>query len=199
MNFGVYEGAFGLLDADIEGYLNHSLMAGLGSILSWLFTPLGFGSWEATVTSITGLVAKENVVATVGILTSLGEVGETDPSLWKGFAAMLGGGSAAIMAFCAFNLLCAPCFAAIGAIRRQMMSAKWTWATIGYMCVFAWCVALMIYQLGGLAAGQVEFNFWTVIALAVLALLIFLLFRPIPNFESPEKARIASADSKVVA
>lgn len=199
MNFGVYEGAFGLLDADMDGYLNYSLMAGLGSILSWLFVPLGFGSWEATVTSITGLVAKENVVATVGILTSLGEVGETDPSLWEGFAAMLGGGSVAIMAFCAFNLLCAPCFAAIGTIKRQMMSAKWTWAAIGYMCAFAWCVALMIYQLGGLATGQVAFNFWTVVAIAVLALLLFLLFRPTPKYESSEKGRIMTADKKAVA
>lgn len=199
MNFGVYEGAFGLLDADMDGYLNYSLMAGLGSILSWLFVLLGFGSWEATVTSITGLVAKENVVATVGILTSLGEVGETDPSLWEGFAAMLGGGSVAIMAFCAFNLLCAPCFAAIGTIRRQMMSAKWTWAAIGYMCAFAWCVALMIYQLGGLATGQVAFNFWTVVAIAVLALLLFLLFRPTPKYESSEKGRIMTADNEAAA
>ena len=183
MNFGVYEGEFGLLDAEMDGYLNYSLMAGLGSILSWLFVPLGFGNWESTVTSITGLVAKENVVATVGILTSLGEVGETDPSLWEGFAMMLGGGSAAIMAFCAFNLLCAPCFAAIGTIRRQMASARWTWATIGYMCAFAWCVALMIYQLGGLAAGEVTFNFWTVVAFGTLAFLLFLLFRPTPCFK----------------
>lgn len=199
MNFGVYEGTFGLLDADMNGYLNYSLMAGLGSILSWLFMPLGFGSWEATVASITGLVAKENVVATVGIITSLGEVGEADPSLWEGFAVMLGGGSAAIMAFCAFNLLCAPCFAAIGTIRRQMMSAKWTWAAIGYMCVFAWCVALMIYHLGGLASGQVAFNIWTIIALALLALLLILLFRPTPKYESTENGRIVSVANKAAA
>ena len=95
-------------------------------------------------------------MATVGILTSLGDAGEADPSMWASFAAMMGGSTVAIMAFCAFNLLCAPCFAAIGAIRRQMASAKWTWATIGYLCGFAWCVGLMIYQLGGLVIGEVS-------------------------------------------
>ncbi len=193
MNFGVCDGAFGLLDADTEGYLDHSLMAGLGSVLAWVFAPLGFGNWESTVTSITGLVAKENVVATVGILTQLGEVGETDPTLWEGFGLMLGGSSVAIMAFCAFNLLCAPCFAAIGTIRRQMASAKWTWAAIGYMCAFGWCVGLMIYQLGGLATGEVAFNFWTVVAIAVAAFMLFLLFRPMPRHDGP--ARVPSKDA----
>ncbi len=181
LNFGFYEGQFGLLDPDMDDYIQYSLMAGLGNLLAWVFVPLGFGTWESTVTSITGLVAKENVVATVGVITSLGEAGEADPSLWASFAAMLGGGSAAIMAFCAFNLLCAPCFAAIGTIRRQMMSAKWTWATIGYLCGFAWCVGLMIYQLGGLALGEVDFSLWTVVALAVLAGMLFLLLRPAPR------------------
>lgn len=182
MSFGVYEGAFGLLDPEMDGYLNFSLMAGLGSLLSWIFAPLGFGSWEATVTSVTGLVAKENVVATVGVLTSLGDAGEADPSLWEGFAIMLGGSSAAIMAFCAFNLLCAPCFAAIGAIRRQMASPRWTWAAIGYMCAFGWCVGLLIYQLGGLLAGEVAFSFFTIVAIVVLVAMLFLLFRPTPKY-----------------
>ncbi len=188
MNFGVHEGQFGLLDAEMEGYLNYSLMAGLGNALAWLFVPLGFGNWESTVTSITGLVAKENVVATVGILTQLGEVGETDPSLWEGFGLMLGGSSVAIMAFCAFNLLCAPCFAAIGTIRRQMASAKWTWAAIGYMCAFGWCTGLMIYQIGGLATGDVTFNFWTVVAFAVLAFMLFQLFRPMSRRNEGQNA-----------
>ena len=126
-----------------------------------------------------GLVAKENVVATVGVITSLGEeIGETDPSLWASFAAMLGGSSAAVMAFCAFNLLCAPCFAAIGTIRRQMMSAKWTWAAVGYMCAFAWCVGLMIYQFVGLATGEVAFGPFTALAVVVAAGMLFLLLRP---------------------
>ena len=190
LNFGVYEGQFGLLDPDMDDYIQYSLMAGLGNLLAWVFMPLGFGSWESTVTSITGLVAKENVVATVGVITSLGEeVGETDPGLWASFAAMLGGSSVAIMAFCAFNLLCAPCFAAIGTIRRQMMSAKWTWAAIGYMTAFAWCVGLMVYQLGGLALGEVDFSLWTVVALAVLAGMLFLLLRPAPR---PKQDKVAA-------
>ncbi len=179
MNFGVYEGAFGLLDTERAGYINDSLMAGLGSLLAWVFAPLGFGNWESTVTSITGLVAKENVVATVGILGNLGEAGETDPSLWAAFGAMMGGSTFAIMAFCAFNLLCAPCFAAIGTIRRQMMSAKWTWATIGYMTGFAWCVGLVIYQIGGWAAGEVAPGPFTVLALVVVAGFGYLLLRPV--------------------
>ena len=178
LNFGFYEGAFGLLDSEMDDYIQYSLMAGLGNLLAWIFAPLGFGNWESAVTSITGLVAKENVVATVGVITSLGEVGEADPSLWASFAAMLGGSSAAIVAFCAFNLLCAPCFAAIGTIRRQMMSAKWTWAAIGYMTAFAWCVGLMLYQFVGLATGEVAFNPFTVLAVAVAAGALFLLFRP---------------------
>ncbi len=191
LNFGVYEGQFGLLDTEMDDYIQYSLMAGLGNLLAWIFVPLGFGNWEGTVTTITGLVAKENVVATVGILTSLGEVGEDDPGIWLSFAQMMGGTSVAIMAFCAFNLLCAPCFAAMGAIRNQMRSAKWTWAAIGYMCGFAWCVALMIYQLGGLITGEVAFNVWTVVAIIVLALMLFQLFRPMPkhNKEANERAQ----------
>ncbi len=192
MNFGVYDGSFGLLDAEVEGYLEHSLMAGLGNLLAWVFMPLGFGNWEATVTSITGLVAKENVVATVGILTSLGEAGEADPSMWSAFAAMMGGSSVAIMAFCAFNLLCAPCFAAIGTIWRQMGSAKWTWAAIGFMTIFAWCVGLLIYQLGGLITGEVTFGAFTIIAVAVAALLLLLLFRPASSCEPREKESVVA-------
>lgn len=193
MNFGVYEGQFGLLDPELDDYIQYSLMAGLGNCLAWIFAPLGFGSWEATVTSITGLVAKENVIATVGIITSLGEVGETDPSLWASFATMLGGSSAAVMAFCAFNLLCAPCFAAIGTIRRQMMSAKWTWAAIGYMTVFAWCVGLMLYQFVGLATGEVAVGPFTALAVLVAAGALFLLFRPAAK---PQATDANTADAK---
>lgn len=183
MNFGMYEGEFGLLDSEQAGYLNFSIMAGIGNALSWFFVPLGFGDWQATVTTVTGLVAKENVVATVGILTNLGEVGELDPTLWEGFGAMLGGSSAAITAFCAFNLLCAPCFAAIGAIRTQMQSSKWTWATIGYMCAFAWSFSFMIYQFGGVLSGEFGFSFWTICAGVVLAGFLFLLLRPMPKYK----------------
>lgn len=194
MNFGVYEGAFGLLDPEVDGSIQYSLMAMLGNLLAWIFMPLGFGDWQAAVTSVTGLVAKENVVATVGILTSLGDAGEADPSMWASFAAMMGGSTVAIMAFCAFNLLCAPCFAAIGAIRRQMASAKWTWATIGYLCGFAWCVGLMIYQLGGLVTGEVSFNAWTVVAVLVAAAMLFQLFRPMPKYDEKSAACRLEAD-----
>lgn len=192
LNFGTYEGSFGLLDPEMDNYYQYSIMAGLGNLLAWIFTPLGFGNWESTVTSITGLVAKENVVATVGIITSLGEAGEADPSMWSAFAAMMGGSSVAIMAFCAFNLLCAPCFAAIGTIRRQMASAKWTWAAIGYMCGFGWCVGLMFNQIGGLITGEVPFNVWTVVAFAVLAIMLFLLFRPTPKYSTKAEAGLAT-------
>ncbi|WP_251231395.1 ferrous iron transporter B [Adlercreutzia aquisgranensis] len=195
LNFGMYEGAFGLLDTEADDYIQYSLMAGIGSFLSWIFMPLGFGNWEAVATTVTGLVAKENVVATVGIITSLGEVGEDDPTIWASFATLMGGSSVAIMAFCAFNLLCAPCFAAIGAIRNQMRSAKWTWATIGYLCGFAWVVALLIYQLGGLATGEVGFSFWTVVAVVLLALMLFQIFRPTPDFQKKDQKKAAKLES----
>ena len=193
MNFGMYEGQFGLLDTEIPDYIQYSLMAGVGNAISWIFAPLGFGDWQATVTSITGLVAKENVVATVGILTSL-DASETDPTTWATFAAMMGGMAPAIMAFCAFNLLCAPCFAAIGTIRRQMESAKWTWFAIGYMTVFAWCVGLMFFQFGGLITGDVSFNIWTVVAIVVLAAMLFQLFRPMPKYDDGAKAKKLSTE-----
>ena len=193
MNFGMYEGQFGLLDTEIPDYIQYSLMAGVGNAISWVFAPLGFGDWQATVTSITGLVAKENVVATVGILTSL-DASETDPTTWATFAAMMGGMTPAIMAFCAFNLLCAPCFAAIGTIRRQMESAKWTWFAIGYMTVFAWCVGLMFFQFGGLITGDVSFNVWTVVAIVVLAATLFQLFRPMPKYDDGAKAKKLSTE-----
>ncbi|WP_294440232.1 ferrous iron transporter B, partial [uncultured Slackia sp.] len=191
MNFGFYEGSFGLLDTEMPDYIQYSLMAGLGSIIAPIFAPLGFGDWQATVTSITGLVAKENVVATVGILTSL-DASETDPTTWTAFAAMMGGSAPAIMAFCAFNLLCAPCFAAIGTIRRQMASAKWTWFAIGYMTVFAYAVALMIYQFGTLLAGG-GFGIGTAFALVVLAAILFQLFRPMPKYGEKESSVPAGA------
>lgn len=182
MNFGFYGGQFGLLDPEMDGYIQYSLMASLGNAIAWIFTPLGFGNWESTVASVTGLVAKENVVATVGILTSLGDAGEADPSMWMAFGALMGGVVPAIAAFCAFNLLCAPCFAAIGTIRRQMASARWTWFAIGYMTVFAWAVALMIYQFGMLASGG-NFTVWTGVAFVVLAAMVFQLVRPMPRYD----------------
>ena len=189
MNFGDAGQGFGLLDQDALGdsYMDYSLMAGLGNGLAWIFAPLGFANWQSTATAVTGLVAKENVVATVGIITQLSSYGEADPQLWYGFLQMLGGSSAAVVAFCAFNLLCAPCFAAMGTIRQQQANAKWFWITIGYMCGFAWCVGTMLYQFVGLATGEVSFGFWTVIAILIAAAILFQLFRPMPNFDKPSK------------
>ena len=190
LNLGFYDGSFGLLDTELDDYIQYSLMAMLGSVIAPLFAPLGFGDWQSVATSITGLVAKENVVSTVGIITSLGDAGETDASMWQGFAAMFAGSAPAIMAFCAFNLLCAPCFAAIGTIRRQMESAKWTWFAIGYMTVFAYAVALMIYQFGTFFAGG-GFTVGTAVAVVVLAAMLFQLLRPMPDF-SKKKAPLAT-------
>ncbi|MDU1906889.1 MAG: nucleoside recognition domain-containing protein [Eggerthella sp.] len=190
MNFGDAGEGFGLLDTEMDDYIQYSLRAGLGNGIGWIFAPLGFGDWQATVTSITGLVAKENVVATVGILTSLGDVGEADPTMWAAFAALFAGSVPAILAFCAFNLLCAPCFAAIGTIWREMGTAKWTWFTIGYMTIFAWCVGLMFYQFGGLLTGEIGFNVWTVVAIVVLAGMLFQIFRPMPTFDK-KKDKVA--------
>ena len=187
MNFGDAGEGFGLLDSEAPDYMEYSLMAGLGNLLAWIFAPLGFANWQATATAVTGLVAKENVVATVGIITQLGDFGEADPQLWYGFAQMLGGSTAAIVAFCAFNLLCAPCFAAMGTIRQQQRSAKWFWITIGYMCGFAWCVGCMLYQVGGLALGEVSFSIWTVIAIIIAALMLFQIFRPMPNYDKKDE------------
>ena len=181
MNFGDAGGGFGLLDPDAPDYMEHSLMAGLGNLLAWIFAPLGFDNWQATATAVTGLVAKENVVATVGIITQLADYGEADPQLWFGFLQMLGGSTAAVVAFCAFNLLCAPCFAAMGTIRQQQNSPKWFWITIGYLCGFAWCVGTMLYQFVGLATGEVEFNVFTVVAIVIAAVMLFQIFRPMPK------------------
>ena len=181
MNFGDAGSGFGLLDPEDPDYMEYSLMAGLGNLLAWIFTPLGFDNWQATATAVTGLVAKENVVATVGIITQLADYGEADPQLWFGFLQMLGGSSAAVVAFCAFNLLCAPCFAAMGTIRQQQNSPKWFWITIGYMCGFAWCVGTMLYQFVGLATGEVEFNVFTVVAIIIAAAMLFQIFRPMPK------------------
>ena len=181
MNFGDAGEGFGLLDPDAPDYMEHSLMAGLGNLLAWIFAPLGFDNWQATATAVTGLVAKENVVATVGIITQLADYGEADPQLWFGFLQMLGGSTAAVVAFCAFNLLCAPCFAAMGTIRQQQNSPKWFWITIGYLCGFAWCVGTMLYQFVGLATGEVEFNVFTAVAIVIAAVMLFQIFRPMPK------------------
>ena len=181
-NFGVFEGGFGFLPA-MEGipeeFTDYSALAMLGSAIAPIFAPLGFDSWQATAMSITGLVAKENVVATASSLLHIADGTETDPNLWAAFAGMFPT-VGAIAAFGAFNLLCAPCFAAMGTIRAQMNSAKWTAIAIGYECGFAWVVGLMINQFYLAATGV--FSFWTIVAVACAAAMLFQLFRPMPRY-----------------
>ena len=180
-NFGLFNGVFGYLPA-MEGipeeFTDHSLLASLAGLLAWIFAPLGFDSWQATAMSITGLVAKENVMATAASLLHLADATETDPSLWAAFAALFPS-AGAIAAFGAFNLLCAPCFAAMGTIRAQMNSAKWTAVALGYECGFAWVVGLMINQF--YLAAQGVFSIWTVVAVLFALAILFQLFRPMPR------------------
>ena len=180
-NFGLFNGAFGYLPA-MEGvpeeFTDYSLLASLAGLLAWVFAPLGFDSWQATAMSITGLVAKENVMATAASLLHLADATETDPSLWAAFAALFPS-AGAIAAFGAFNLLCVPCFAAMGTIRAQMNSAKWTAVALGYECGFAWVVGLMINQF--YLAAQGVFSIWTVIAVLFALAILFQLFRPMPR------------------
>lgn len=174
-NFGFASGNFGMVEQ------NESLLAVIGSFVAPIFSPLGFGNWQATVATLTGLVAKENVVGTFGVLLGLGgDVSEDDAGLLAQLAVMFPYGSAAL-SFLVFNLLCAPCFAAIGAIRREMNSAKWTWFAIGYQTVLAYVVALIINQLGGIIFGGLTFGVGTVAAIALLMIMVFLLVRPMPK------------------
>lgn len=168
--FGFENGSFGMVED-----LNHSILAYIGNAIAWLFIPLGWGDWKSAVAAVTGLIAKENVVGTFGILYGFAEVAEDGVEIWDTLAANYTG--LAAYSFLVFNLLCAPCFAAIGAIKREMNSAKWTWFAIGYQTIFAYVVALCIYQIGSLFTGG-GFDIWTVIAFLCVALIIYLLVRP---------------------
>lgn len=168
-SFGFEDSGFAMVDD-----INNSLLATIGQTFAWIFTPLGWGEWKAAVASITGLVAKENVVATFGQLYGFAEVAEDGVEIWGTLAVSFTALSA--YSFLAFNLLCAPCFAAMGAMKREMNNAKWTAFAIIYQCVFAYAVALIIYQLGNLIINGV-FGIGTIIALIVLAGMIFLLVR----------------------
>ena len=170
--FGWVDGQFRMLE-DME--MDHSILAGIGNLFAWLFIPLGWGDWKATVAAITGLVAKENVVGTLGILYGFAEVSEEGEEIWGTLAGSYT--TAAAYSFLVFNLLCAPCFAAIGAIRREMNNAKWTWFAIGYQCLLAYSVALCVYQFGTfLMTGAAGIGFLA--SLAVLAGFVWLLVRP---------------------
>ena len=165
--FGWVDGTFRMLD---ESEIDSSILAAIGGAIAWIFAPLGWGNWQATVASITGLVAKENIVGTLGILYGGGE-GTVYDAIGAAFTGISG------YSFLVFNLLCAPCFAAIGAIKREMNNAKWTWFAIGYQCGFAYLIALMINQFGGWAVGAGSI-IGTIVAVIVLAGLLYMLFRP---------------------
>ena len=158
----------------VEDFAN-SFLGTIGNVLKWIFVPLGFGNAKATVAAISGLVAKENVVGTFGVLYGLAEVAEDGQEFWGNIAQDYT--AVAAYAYLVFNLLCAPCFAAIGAIKREMNSAKWTWFAIGYQCVLAYCVALVINQVGNLIVYGI-FSPWLIVAAALIVLFIWLLVRP---------------------
>ena len=190
--YGFVDGVFQAVEDN-----NHSLLAVIGNALAWIFYPLGWAgdmAWKATVATITGLIAKEEVVNTFGVLYQYaGEVDlmEDSSPIWAAVAADFGAMRA--YSFLIFNLLCAPCFAAMGAIKREMNNPKWTAFAIGYMCVFAYAISMIAYQLGGLVTGEAVFSLWTVAALAVLAVLLWLLFRPAPKVR--EEVRFQAAKS----
>ena len=165
--FGWVDGTFRMLD---ESEIDSSILAAIGGAIAWIFAPLGWGNWQATVASITGLVAKENIVGTLGIL-----YGGGDGTVYDAMAAAFTGITA--YSFLVFNLLCAPCFAAIGAIKREMNNAKWAWFAIGYQCGFAYVIALMINQFGNLFAGNANI-LGVIVAVILLAGLIYMLCRP---------------------
>ena len=165
--FGWVDGTFRMLD---ESEINSSILAAIGGAIAWIFAPLGWGNWQATVASITGLVAKENIVGTLGILYGGGD-GSVYDAMASAFTGITG------YSFLVFNLLCAPCFAAIGAIKREMNNAKWTWFAIGYQCGFAYVIGLMINQFGNLFAGNANI-LGVIVAVILLAGLIYMLVRP---------------------
>ena len=163
--FGFVDGTFRML---AEEEIDASILAKIGGVIAWIFKPLGWGNWQAAVASITGLVAKENIVGTLGIL-----YGGGDGTVYQNIAAAFTGVTA--YSFLVFNLLCAPCFAAIGAIKREMNNAKWTWFAIGYQCAFAYAIALMVNQFGGAFTGHLNVV-GLIAAIAVLAFIVYMLF-----------------------
>lgn len=187
--FGTVDGVFTMVEDN-----NNSLLAAIGNVIAPLFAPLGFGNWKAAVATITGLIAKENVVGTFGVLYGFAEVAEDGAEFWANLAADYTQLSA--YSFMVFNLLCAPCFAAIGAIRREMNNAKWTWIAIGYMTGFAYVLALLVYQIGLVFTGE-PFGTGSAVAFIFLGILAYLLFRSSPGGASIEiKPAVRLASSK---
>ena len=170
--FGFEDGVFGMVEDQ-----DNSILAAVASAIAWIFAPQGFGNWRATVASISGLIAKENVVGTLGVLYHFGgELSENGDEIWGEIANDYTAISA--YSFMIFNLLCAPCFAAMGAIKREMNNGKWTAIAIGYMCLLAYCASLVVYQIGGLITGAVGFNIFTIVAVAISVFTIYMLVRP---------------------
>ena len=183
--FGWEDGGFGMVED-----MNNSVLAAIGGVIAYIFIPLGFGNWKAAVATITGLITKENVVATFGILYNYaGELAENGDEIWGMVAADYTKLSA--YAFMIFNLLCAPCFAAMGAIKREMNNGKWTAFAIGYMCVFAYAVSMIVYRIGMLLSGA--FSIWTVVAIILLAAMIYLLARKNPYREATLRVKTSAA------
>ena len=176
--FGWEKGAFGMVD-DID----HSILSSIGQTFAWIFSPLGWGDWKAAVASATGLIAKENVVATFGQLYGFAEVAEEGNEFWGQLSASFT--PLAAYSFMVFNLLCAPCFAAMGAIKREMNNTKWFWIAIGYQCGFAYVCSLIVYQLGSLFNGG-SFGFGTIVGFILLIGLIYLLVRPSKESDTAE-------------
>ena len=175
-NFGFVDGGFGMVDN-----MNDSILASIGGILAPIFKPLGWGDWKATVSAITGLIAKENVVGTFGILYGFGEVAENGTEIWGSLAGSMT--ALAAYSFLIFNLLCAPCFAAMGAIKREMNNAKWFWFAIGYQTLLAYCASLCVYQIGMLFTDGI-FGIGTVAAIIIIAIFLYLFFRPYKESEN---------------
>ncbi len=173
MSFGWADGSFGMLEAE---QLDSSILAAIGGVIAPIFAPLGWGDWKMAVAAVTGLIAKENVVGTFGILFGFAEVAEDGTEIWG----QLAGSMTAIAAysFLVFNLLCAPCFAAMGAIKREMNNTKWFFFAIGYQCLFAYVISLCVFQIGGLITGTIGVGIGTVVAVILIVGLLYLLFRP---------------------
>ena len=172
MSFGWVDGSFGMLEAE---QLNDSILAKIGGVIAPLFAPLGWGDWKMAVAAVTGLIAKENVVGTFGILYGFAEVAEDGVEFWGQLAGSMS--AVAAYSFLVFNLLCAPCFAAMGAIKREMNNTKWFLFAIGYQCLLAYVVSLCIYQIGMLVTGG-GFGIFTAVAFLLIIGFIYLLFRP---------------------
>ena len=172
MSFGWIDGSFTMLEAE---QLDASILSKIGSAIAWIFAPLRWGNWRMAVAAVSGLIAKENVVGTFGMLYGFAEVAEDGTEIWGQLASSMT--QLAAYSYLVFNLLCAPCFAAMGAIKREMNNTKWFWFAIGYQCIFAYVVSLCIYQIGMLVTGG-GFGSFTVVAILLIIGMIYLLCRP---------------------